>query len=104
MRSMDNEAYATDVALDLLDRILVYDHDDDGRITARQALLHPFFRSLNHHASKTIDDYNRDVLSLSQKKKMKKMKKKNNNIVVKSSDNNIQNKIKYQTTGKDNDE
>ena len=92
---MDNEAYATDMALDLLDRILVYDHDDDGRITARQALLHPYFRSLNHDASKTIDEYNRDVLSLSQKKKMKKKKK---NIVSTSSDN------KHQTAGKDNDE
>jgi serine/threonine protein kinase len=94
MRTIDNEAYATDEALDLLDRILVYDHDD-GRITARQALLHPFFRTLNRDASVTIEDYNKDVLSLSQKK----------NIIVRSSDNNSQNKIKHQMiAGKNNDE
>lgn len=105
MRTIDNEAYATDVALDLLDRLLVYDHVD-GRITASQALLHPFFKSLNQHASKTIVNYNRDVLSLSQRKKMqmkKKMMEKKNSIVVKSSNNHTQNEIKHQTTGKDDD-
>ena len=94
MRTIDNEAFATDLALDLLDRILVYDHYD-GRITARQALLHPFFRSLNHDASETIEDYNRDVLTLSQKQ----------NIIVRSSYNKSQNEIKHQMiAGKDNDE
>jgi hypothetical protein len=85
MRTIDNEAFATDLALDLLDRILVYDHYD-GRITASQALLHPFFRSLNRDASKTIEDYNRDVLTLSQKQ----------NIIVRSSYNKSQNEIKHQ--------
>ena len=31
----------SDVALDLLDKLLVYDHDE--RWTAKEAMLHPFF-------------------------------------------------------------
>ena len=42
--SPKNEKYATDDALDLLDRILVYDHME--RITASEAMQHPYFDSI----------------------------------------------------------
>lgn len=40
----DNKDLATKDALDLLNKLLVYDHDK--RITAKEALYHPFFDSV----------------------------------------------------------
>ena len=62
MRTMDNEEYATDMALDLLDRLLVYDHEH--RLTARQALHHPYLRGYSRVAMSSIDAFNEKVHSM----------------------------------------
>lgn len=54
-----NQAYATRDAIDLLSKLLIYDHN--LRITAREALMHPYFKHndlfrhfIDHHQ---LDNY-----------------------------------------------
>ena len=44
LKSVCNEAYTTDEALDLLSQMLVIDHGK--RITAKDAMAHPYFKGL----------------------------------------------------------
>lgn len=46
----DNSEFCTEVALDLLSKMLVYNHNE--RITAKKALSHPFFASLSQDSRK----------------------------------------------------
>ena len=54
-RNHSKGAYATDNVLDLLSRTLVY--DPKKRISAKDALLHPYFKSLNTNAYDNINDF-----------------------------------------------
>ena len=54
-RTHSYSTYATDEVLDLLSRILVY--DPKTRISAKDALLHPYFKSLNKNAFVRITDF-----------------------------------------------
>ena len=69
-RNHSNGAYATDNVLDLLSRTLVY--DPTKRISAKDALLHPYFKSLNTNASVSIKDFYQNL-----------MRKKNDAALVK---------------------
>lgn len=44
MRTPQNEAYATNEAIDLVSRLLLIDHAK--RLTAREAMTHPYFAEL----------------------------------------------------------
>ena len=54
-RTDSNGAYVTDEVLDLLSRTLIY--DPQKRISAKDALLHPYFKSLNTNAYDSINDF-----------------------------------------------
>lgn len=48
----DNRDFATEDAINLIDKLLVYDHDK--RLTAQQAMEHPFFHPVSTSYELTI--------------------------------------------------
>src|SRR4051794_28742581 len=47
--NMDNQKYISSEALDFLDHLLRYDHQE--RLTPREAMQHPYFGRWNTHAA-----------------------------------------------------
>jgi casein kinase II subunit alpha len=53
LRTAQNEEYVTNEAIDLISKMLLIDHSK--RITAREAMSHPYFAELNKETTKKED-------------------------------------------------